>query len=45
LITRIYGEHARDMERLAAASLTKAERAILIRLLKKIDYKAAGYAE
>src|SRR6185503_9094866 len=26
LITRIYGEHAADMEKLAAASLTKAER-------------------
>jgi hypothetical protein len=29
------------MERLAAASLTKAERATLIRLLKKIGYEAA----
>src|SRR3977135_1964667 len=32
LITRIYGEHAGDMEKLAAASLTKAERKILISL-------------
>ena len=42
LITRIYGEHAGDMERLAAASLTKAERKTLISLLKKIGYKAAA---
>src|SRR2546425_4628246 len=33
LITRIYGEHARDMERVAAASPTKAGRATLICLL------------
>ena len=45
LITRIYGEHARDMERLAAKSLTKAERKTLISLLKKIGYKAAGQSE
>src|SRR6202795_2324914 len=45
LITRIYGEHARDMERLAAASLTKAERKTLISLLKKIGYKAAAQSE
>ena len=43
LITRIYGEHAGDMERLAAASLTKAERKTLISLLKKIGYKAAAF--
>jgi len=43
LITSIYGEHARDMERLAAASLTKAERKTLISLLKKIGYKAAAF--
>jgi MarR family transcriptional regulator, 2-MHQ and catechol-resistance regulon repressor len=45
LITRIYGEHADDMEKLAAASLTKAERKTLISLLKKIGYKAAGQSE
>ena len=42
LITRIYGEHAGDMEQLAAAALTKAERKSLINLLKKIGYKAAA---
>ena len=42
LITRIYREHAADMERLAAASLTKGERKTLINLLKKIGYKAAA---
>jgi len=41
LITRIYAEHAADMEKLAAASLTKAERKTLISLLKKIGYQAA----
>lgn len=45
LITRIYGEHAGDMEKLAAASLTKAERKTLISLLKKIGYKAATQSE
>ncbi len=45
LITLAYGEHAADMERLASASLTTAERATLIRLLKKIGYKAAGASE
>jgi len=45
LITRIYGEHASDMERLAAASLTKAERKTLISLLKKIGYQAAALSE
>src|SRR5437763_15349506 len=39
LITRAYTEHAADMERLAAASLTTAERTTLIRLLKKIGYE------
>src|SRR5947209_15168234 len=34
LIARAYAEHAADMERLASASLTKAERKTLIRLLK-----------
>jgi len=41
LITRIYADHAADMERLAAASLTRTERGKLIRLLKKIGYQAA----
>ena len=45
LITRIYAAHAADMEMLAAASLTKAERKILISLLKKIGYKAAAPGE
>lgn len=40
LITRAYAQHAADIERLAAASLTKSERATLIRLLKKIGYAA-----
>ena len=44
LITRIYADHAADMEKLAAASLTKAERKSLIRLLKKIGFEAAGTA-
>src|SRR5215210_7375695 len=39
LITRAYAEHAADMERLAS-ELSKTERATLIRLLKKIGYKA-----
>jgi MarR family 2-MHQ and catechol resistance regulon transcriptional repressor len=42
LITRAYAQHAADMERLASASLTKKERAALIRLLKKIGYEAAA---
>jgi|ERR1043166_3402 MarR family 2-MHQ and catechol resistance regulon transcriptional repressor len=42
LITRIYADHAADMERLAATSLTKAERKTLIGLLKKIGYEAAS---
>lgn len=42
LITRAYAQHAADLERLAAASLTKAERATLIRLLKKIGYEAVA---
>src|SRR5437667_5779213 len=45
LITRIYADHAADMERLASASLTKAERKTLIGLLKKIGYEAAGMVE
>ena len=42
LITRVYADHAADMERLASASLTREERKTLIRLLKKIGYKAAA---
>ena len=42
LITRVYADHAADMERLASASLTRKERETLIRLLKKIGYEAAG---
>jgi MarR family transcriptional regulator, 2-MHQ and catechol-resistance regulon repressor len=42
LITGAYADHAADLERLASASLTRAERKTLIRLLKKIGYEAAG---
>lgn len=42
LITRAYAQHAADLESLAAASLTRAERATLIRLLKKIGYEATA---
>jgi MarR family 2-MHQ and catechol resistance regulon transcriptional repressor len=42
LIARVYADHAADMEQLASASLSKAERETLIRLLKKIGYEAAG---
>src|SRR5258705_6911784 len=45
LITRVYADHASDMERLAAASLNRAERETLIRLLKKIGYEAAGASD
>ena len=45
LITRVYADHAADMESLAASSLTKAERKTLISLLKKIGYKAAAQSE
>jgi MarR family transcriptional regulator, 2-MHQ and catechol-resistance regulon repressor len=45
LITRVYTNHASDMERLAAASLNRAERETLIRLLKKIGYEAAARHE
>jgi MarR family transcriptional regulator, 2-MHQ and catechol-resistance regulon repressor len=45
LITSAYAEHAADMERLASASLTRAERRTLILLLKKIGYEAAGSSE
>ncbi len=45
LITPVYADHAADMERLAFASLTRAERKTLIRLLKKIGYEAAAASE
>ena len=45
LITRAYAEHAADMERLASASLTRAERKTLINLLKKIGYEAAARSQ
>ena len=45
LITRIYADHAADMERLVSASLTRAERETLIGLLKKIGYEATGSSE
>src|SRR2546427_12482693 len=45
VITRVYANHAADMERLASASLTRAERKTLIRLLKKIGFEAAGALE
>src|SRR4030088_1799628 len=45
LFTRAYADHAADMERLASASLTRAERETLIRLLKKIGYEAASAPE
>jgi len=45
LITRVYADHAGDMERLASSSLTRAERKTLIHLLKKIGYEAAGASE
>ncbi len=45
LVTRVYADHASDMERLAAASLNRAERETLIRLLKKIGYEAAARHE
>src|ERR1700737_452157 len=45
LITRVYADHAADMEKLSSASLTRAERKTLIRLLKKIGYEAAAASE
>jgi MarR family 2-MHQ and catechol resistance regulon transcriptional repressor len=45
VITRVYADHAADMERLASDSLTRAERTTLIALLKKIGYEAAGAVE
>ena len=44
LITRIYADHAADMEQLAAACLTKKERQTLIQLLKQIGFEAARRA-
>jgi MarR family 2-MHQ and catechol resistance regulon transcriptional repressor len=41
LITRVYIDHARDMEQLASASLTRKERETLIQLCKQIGYEAA----
>jgi len=41
LITRAYNEHAADMEELAT-DLSTHERTTLIRLLKKIGYKASA---
>jgi len=41
LIMRVYAGHAADMESLAS-ELSAGERATLIRLLKKIGYKAAA---
>src|SRR5437763_9301018 len=40
LITRVYANHAADVERLALASLTRAERETLIGLLKKVGSRA-----
>lgn len=45
MIARIYAAHASDMEKLAAASLTRTERETLIGLLKKIGYEAAERLE
>ena len=45
LITRAYTQHASDLERLVSASLTARERATLSRLLKRIGYPAAEYAQ
>src|SRR5438067_11532108 len=42
LIARAYADHAADLERLASASLSRAERETLIGLLKKIGYRAAA---
>ena len=45
VITRVYADHAADMEKLASSSLTRGERKTLIDLLKKIGYEAAGALE
>src|SRR5256712_9019841 len=42
LVTRAYAEHAADMARLPSASLTRAERDTLIRLMNTISYEAAA---
>ena len=42
MIAKAYADHAADMERLAAASLTRQERETLIGLLKQIGFAAAG---
>jgi len=42
LISRIYADHAGDMEELVSACLTRKERQTLIRLLKQIGYQASG---
>jgi MarR family 2-MHQ and catechol resistance regulon transcriptional repressor len=42
LITRLYADHAADMEQLASKSLNRKERETLIRLLKQIGYEAAA---
>jgi MarR family 2-MHQ and catechol resistance regulon transcriptional repressor len=42
LITNIYSQHTTDLEELVSSSLTVTERATLIRLLKKIGYKAVA---
>src|SRR5439155_25397673 len=41
LITRAYADHAADLERLASAALSRAERQGVMCLLKKFGYKAA----
>jgi MarR family 2-MHQ and catechol resistance regulon transcriptional repressor len=40
LITRVYTDHAVDMEQLVAASLSKKERETLIKLCKQIGFEA-----
>ena len=45
MITRAYAQHAADLERLMSGSLIAKERSTLIRLLKKIGYKAADYEQ
>jgi len=42
LITRLYADHAADMERLASASLNRKERETLIHLLKQIGFEAVA---
>ena len=45
LITRIYSQHAADLEELVSTSLTTNERTSLIKLLKKIGFKAVELAQ